>query len=64
MTLKATLLALRGGELKFIDVTTNFRLFHEKNVTKFACLQTLKVTCTSIRKRGGDIYQHNKQFQH
>jgi len=29
--------------LKFIDVTTNFRLFTEKKLTKFACLQTLKV---------------------
>jgi len=36
MAFKAILQALRGGQLKFIDVTINF----------FAYLQTLKVTCT------------------
>jgi len=36
----------RGGELKFIDVTQNFEIFIQKNVTNLARLQTLKVTCT------------------
>jgi len=39
MTLnKAILQALRGRGLKFINVTINFWLFYEKNVTKFAWL--------------------------
>jgi len=46
MTFKAILQALeggRGGGLKFIDVTQNFKILTRKNVTKFARLQTLKV---------------------
>jgi len=47
MTFKAILQALGGGlELKFIDVTQNFKILFGKNVTKFARFQTLKVTCT------------------
>jgi len=47
MTFKAILQALGGGgggELKFIDVTQNFKILIRKNVTKYARLQTLKVT--------------------
>jgi len=44
MTFKSILRALKGGgELKFIDVTTNFSLLLKKESTKFACFQTLKV---------------------
>jgi len=36
MAFKAMFQAFRGGGLKFIDITTNFRLFYsKKNVTKF-----------------------------
>jgi len=43
MTFKAILQALKGGRLKFIDATQNFKILIRKNVTKFARLQTLKV---------------------
>jgi len=47
MTFKAILQALEGeGGLKFNDVTQNLKIFVRKNVTKFARLQTLKVTGT------------------
>jgi len=46
MDFKAIFQGFREGRRqKFIDVKNNFRLF-PKNVTKFAGLQTLKVTCT------------------
>jgi len=47
-----------GGGIKFIDVTTSFRLPISKYVTKFACLQTLKVTCTYAWKNniGGAVF--------
>jgi len=47
---KAIFQAFRGGELKFIAVTTNFRLLFQKNVTIFTGFQTLTVTCTCAWK--------------
>jgi len=47
MAFKAIFQTFGGQEAKFIDVMTNFRLFYsKKNLTKFAGLQTLRVTRT------------------
>jgi len=51
MTFKALLQALEKVYRLIIDVTTNFRPFYApKNVTKFVCPQTLKVTYTCAWK--------------
>jgi len=47
MTFKAILQVLRGGGAKIYRCYNQILAFFiSKNVTKFACLQTLKVTCT------------------
>jgi len=61
MSFKAIFQAFRRGWLlKFIDVTTNFRIFIKKKVTKFAGLQTLQVTPAHAHRNniGGELFSY------
>jgi len=51
MAFKAILQAIRGRELKFIDVTTNFRLFDFKNCNEIRLSPNLESYLNMFTKK-------------